>query len=278
MTLSCNKNKKIIALTIKVFILSKKRSSDSINQKNVCGVTMRMQMLLFLFCAIIYCSPAAYPQEPNAPLKESTETSDEAVPAPEETEKPSPFPFIFIEAGGGRGLTYPSGQIAGNNVTRKYQNGYEGGFTIGVAFYPFLGLSFECEYLKETVRVGRTFANLPTITTCDMEYINYLFGYYGTWKILYVELGYFQGIASFDWKKTTKCNGIQTTETIKGDEKRDINGYYYGIGVTYNLSDAFHLKLGFRGEQATTPALVSKDRISPTLYMVRAGFEYHISL
>jgi opacity protein-like surface antigen len=246
---------------------------------------MRILTSLFLLCTIVYYAPSAYSQESTPPVKESTNASEEkkeeAVkkdPVPDKKVKPISYPYGFIEANVSYGLTYPSGQIMGNNISRVAQTVYGGGFTVGGEYAPFLGLSVGFEYLDATMRLDKTFAGSPTITTNEIEFINCMIGYYTTWKTFYGEIGYYYGLAAFDWERTIKCNGIQTVETIPGGEKKDTQGFYYGAGIFYNFSDAFYLKIGFRIEQAFTPAISNQDKICPYLYMIKAGFEYRISL
>lgn len=250
-----------------------------------------MKNLCVLFVVIIaaLCSVSGYAADANKTQDpEDVEEAAESVPSPSDEElfeKNDPstlvnseYPCMFFAAGGGGGTVYPSGKLSGVNATREYQPVYGGGFSLGILAYSFLGVSFECEYLKEKLLIHRTYAGTPLRDLVNLDFMNFMFGYYGSWKILYAEIGYYRGIGVFPWEKKTECNGARTTETISTKEKRSINGLYYGAGFTFTLSGDFHLKLGVRAEQPVTPAIVNSDRIRPDTVLFRGELEYHLPL
>jgi hypothetical protein len=241
------------------------------------AVNVKMNVKNFFLIMFLLSPVSVFTQEISQDINSDKEQNSEENKSPEK-KVPSPYPFIFIEANGGRGFNIPHGRFAGEKIEKVKQNVYAGGLSVGAEFLPFLGISFETEYMRETIRVDRTFAGYPAVVKRNVEFVNYMIGYFGTWKYFYAEAGYYYGKASFDWKKTTKCNGLQTEEPIESPEKKDIKGIYYGAGFVYNLEDAFYLTLGVHCEHPLSPAINGQDKISPDAYIIRGGFQYRITL
>jgi hypothetical protein len=156
-----------------------------------------------------------------------------------------------------------------------FQQGYGGGVSVGAIFSTYIGFSVECEYLQENVRMDSTFATSTLSKNVHMEFMNYMAGYYGTWKFLYAELGYYHGVGVFQWNETIAVNGVTTSNSVA---PRSVDGLYYGTGCSLNIADDFKFKIGIRLEQSFSPAAVGQDKICPYMFMIRGGFEYDIPL
>jgi hypothetical protein len=204
-------------------------------------------------------------------FKASDEDPAQKAPAPA---RPA-FKRLLLGVHGGFGVTFPSGDIAGDGDQKGLAYyGYTAGIDTCWRCCALGGPSVRIEYASRPISFERSYIDSTMTSVIDTASLDFMAGFRFLLSIFYIEPGMYYALGVGTWTETIEYRGKTSTTKVKDSWKNNEAGCYLEAGVMFSVTSFMSVDIGLRMEVSFLYAYDHDDRLRTNLGMLTAGVTF----